>query len=138
MNVSASLAKAVEFNPDGSFSILGGGMNVVRVTERAGKPAPLPSLFLFVNVERTDEEARQEHVVTLRAVNPDGSVNTDAQSLPFRVQPDCAHPRIPPTFRCAFNLLGMELPDGGLYQLHVFVDGQLQKVVALYADKPLA
>ena len=129
MNVSAYFARGVDFNEDGTFSVLRGGMNAYDLPKA---PSVARSFFFFISVELDEGEIGTEHSVMLRVLNPDGTENGTTPPTSFRVERKPDAPEMVPAYRYAIDLYGMHLPSHGRYDFSVLVDGQVRRSVALY------
>lgn len=126
----AFLADAAQVTPDGKFTVLGGGLNVIYAPQF---PALHPSLSIVtkLNIDNKDE-LEVEHTLRAELFNPLNATAMPPLSGKFIAQPIKDHPDWPVSaqFTMTINGLLFELP--GKYIFRLSVDNKLLGTFPLY------
>lgn len=89
----------------------------------AALPVDHPPFFLVAQVSFTNAEVRTELKVEFRLVEPDGTIGMQLES-PLRIDQDPDGEG--PTLFLSIGIGGMRLQRAGIYQVQMFVDGELR------------
>lgn len=129
----AFLADAAQVNPDGKFSVSGGGVEILTAP---GFPVLTPSLSLLIRLIVEQDELDRPHQLRLELLDPDNHnlLPPGAEST-FTPQPS---PRlfmgIPLSYMFVVNIPGFAFPAAGRYVFRVFVDNAPVGEVPLYLE----
>ncbi len=122
----AFFARSGEMNQDGIFSVLGAGLDGVRVPE---VPGVIPHLCLVVRVLLGEKESGVEHRFQVQVFTPSGTeVPGERPEVPFSAS---EAPGAYTKFNCLVTFMAMPIPEAGAYQFRLLVDGQLLHTLQL-------
>jgi uncharacterized protein DUF6941 len=118
------LARHAEANPDGTMSMIGGGLDIQVVSML---PCQFPVLFLVAKIAMTSEESGLLHALEFRVVTPSGeylvTTKMDIPPTPSAFPPNR-------TYKNANTVLSFHnitFPIEGVYQFQLLYDGAVEK-----------
>ncbi len=114
-------ADAAELNPNGKFSLLGGGIeNIYAPTF----PAIHPGLALVVRLHVLSAEVEQDHKFRVDIIGPNDFQVTPGAIVEFKPRALPGESDRPITFTLIMNLSLLVFPEPGTYLGHLHVDSQ--------------
>jgi hypothetical protein len=124
----AFLAKYGDTGTDGTFALVGGGLEVVR-GERL--PVGVPALTVVVHLFADPPECGHEHHLVINIVNPHGDISPFRGDLPFTPLLDQERPDRQVGVNCLLGILGASFTEEGDYEFRLSVDGVLLSTTSL-------
>jgi hypothetical protein len=120
----AILADAAQVTPDGKFSILGGGIEILN---SVALPAMVPSLALIIRLSLDPDSLSIQHILQVELVDPDGlqSLANIAESSFTPEQKISIKEGILPSTTFVFNFLGISFPKTGKYTFNIILDQEI-------------
>lgn len=129
------LAKFAEFGPDGLFTVVGGGVNRINVSEF---PSSWGFLYLLARVRLTTEEAQAQHVTNVERESPNGNVEPVTAESPM--EPLSPTAEMGPDGRAGLTfiifLVNLLFPEPGVYKYRFKIDGREMGVAELLVAGP--
>jgi hypothetical protein len=116
--VFAILADAASVSAEGKFSILGGDLGAIYVSN---VPAMHPSLSLVVKLAALPEEAGHEHVFRVEVRSPEDASVLHRTEAPFTAYAS-SDDGDEASAGFVVNIIALILPSVGKYTIHLFVD----------------
>jgi hypothetical protein len=124
-------ADAAQASPNGKFSLLGGGVENINVLSF---PAIHAGLALVVRLEVLASEAEQDHKFSIDIVGPKDFRVIAGNMLEFRPT-SSGVPNRPFAINLILNMPLLVFPKPGVYDFHLYVDGQEVGAFPLNAQK---
>jgi hypothetical protein len=124
-------ADAAEANPNGKFSLLGGGIDNISVP---AFPAVHPGIALVVRLRAQTSEAKQSHSFHINIDGPNNFQTTPgaiAEFTPIALQ---SEPDRPIVLNLVMNIALLVFPEPGTYLFHLYVDNQEVGMFPLYVQ----
>ncbi len=117
--VYTTLARYAELSKDGTFTIIGGGFQRLRVSDF---PVTVPTLALLIKIE-ADVKEHGDYRLELVLVDPnDARVDGGKGELPFSIDEDPDHRE----FTCLFQLYGLQFQRPGVHFFRIALAGGLE------------
>lgn len=114
-------ADAAELNPNGKFSLLGGGIDKIFASTF---PAIHPGLALVVRLHVLSAEAEQDHKFRVDIIGLNDLLVTPGAIVEFRPRALPGELDRPITFTLIMNLFLLVFPEPGTYLGRLYVDSQ--------------
>lgn len=125
-------ADAAEANPNGKFSLLGGGIeNIYAPTF----PAVHPGLALVVRLRALASEAQQDHKLRLHITGPNDIHVAPEVVAEMRPNPLHSVPNRTTTLNLVMNIPLLVFPEPGTYLFHLYIDSQEVETFPLDVQK---
>ena len=127
------LAKAGEVSADGSFAVLGGGLEAVVADSF---PAVVPCLMFLGKVEFDDAEAGAGRSMTVRILDASGKSVLPVeltQTMVPEAHPDSSIKKLRAGFAAQF--FGLSFPSAGEYRFTMNADGNVVAANSLFLVK---
>lgn len=115
------VADAVQANPNGKFSILGGGIENIQAF---GFPAIHPALGLVVGLSAQASEANQSHDFRIDISGPNDFSVTAGGIPDFRFAASHNTSERPSVIKLVFNMGILVFPEPGTYHFHLYIDAK--------------
>lgn len=125
----AFLADAAQATPDGKFSVIGGGFNVIYAPQF---PALHSTLSIVIKLHVTKAEVGQEHNLRVELLNPLNATAMPPLGAKFTPTSNKDHPDWPITAQFAINLAGLIFEMPGKYTFRLSVDNVQLGTLPLY------
>jgi hypothetical protein len=133
------LADAAQAHPDGKFSLLGGGIENIRVI---AFPVVQPGLALVARLRLLASETEQGHKFSVDIIDPKGFQVKSGDVAEFKPTPLHGVSDHPLMVNLILNMSLLVFPEPGIYHFRLYVDGQqmgtfpldVQKINRPYAD----
>lgn len=113
------VADAAQANPNGKFSVLGGGVENINALTF---PAVHPGLALVVRLSVQASEANQSHDFRVDIAGPKDFYVTAGGITGFRSVALHEEPDRPTTLNLVMNMPLLVFPEPGMYLFHLYVD----------------
>lgn len=127
------VADAAQANPNGKFSVLGGGIENIYVP---AFPAVHPGLALVVRLSVQVSEANQSHDFRVDIAGPNDFYVTSGGIVGFRSVALQEEPDRPTTVNLVMNMSLLVFPEPGMYLFRLYVDTKEVGNYPLYVLEP--
>ncbi len=128
-------ARFADLTPDGSFTVVGGGLNRINA---GGFPWSWGLLFLLARVRFATEEAQAPHTTAIERETPLGQLEALGEESAMQPVPPTA--ALGPDGRVGVNfnfcLVNLCFPEAGIYKYRFKIDGQAIGVAELLVAGP--
>ena len=128
----AFLADAAQTTPDGKFSVIGGGLNVISVSQF---PALHSSLSMLIKLQLTQAETGREHDLRVELLNPLNATAMPPLGAKFTPTVLSSQSDLPVTAQFAITLTGLIFEMPGKYTFRLSVDNLPIGEIPLYTAK---
>jgi hypothetical protein len=128
----AFLARSAEVLADGTFTVIGGGIDRFICTNF---PPGIPTLVLVVRLSVARDEWNKQHDLLVEIFGPDGELMPGQRhTLTFNLPPAASAPQLPGLVGM-LTLVGMQFPRPGIYRIRLSVGSKELDSISLYFEQ---
>jgi hypothetical protein len=124
----AFLARSAEITQDGSFHVLGGGLDGFTASSMPptpSTPAVIPSLAIVAGVHFTPVECEKVYAIEIILSDQDGNQIGQKINHSFAATINHLRPELGSYQKLVVNINGLVLPKVGIYSFQFVIDGAL-------------
>src|SRR5437016_2302185 len=125
---NAFLAQSISLNPDGTFFVFNGGVNLA---DASTLPSTLSALSALLQLVAESEDEVGEHRVRIRVIGPNQQQMAPPEHV-FRFEKKSEFPWSDPKFIFVADLQGMPVNTEGVHEIRLEVDGRAVKSLSLF------
>jgi len=125
------LARYAEMALDGTISMIGGALeNIPAPTV----PYPIPTIYFAAKIALSREETREQHVLGIRVIRPDGSELASVRDIAVPSGFELAPEKNFMNANTIVALQGVVLETYGVYLFQLLYDGEVAKDARLVVE----
>ncbi len=129
----AFLAKYADTAPDGTFTLIGGGLEGVKASSL---PTGIPAMALIIHLLANPDECGHEHQLDMAFFSPTGApILNPGGHLTFTPTEDPDTPGHRVGVSCIFGMIGMTFTEFGDYEFRLSLDGVPSRSVVISVRK---